>query len=294
MLGFGQNNGEMSSRNGAGTETAAVSPYLGHARASGIARAHFERVPDAVRHRKPPLVGRPMSAMAMFFFKFPSVLEFVWDARGSNARPELVHILKTLFGIGHVPCDTSQRERLDEGGFAVVVPRLQGGVLGDPARQVLEGIPTIDGTEYFYSRSIGCRRCSRRRLRGGEIGNFHRTVCACAGGRGSPIVLPFTPKMVLKSDGEKKNDCESNAIKRLLRHLRREHPHPEIRAPVDGPRSKASQVRLLRELVLTFITGAKRGDHKILQEQLDIDSETCVFATPDGTRRVFRRPAGRI
>ncbi len=261
-----------------------------------VIRARFERIPDPVRHRKSPLVDHLMAGMAIFFFKFPSMLAFDRRARGPEARPELVHNLKTLFGIGHVPCDTSLRERLDEvdpqalrPAFKAVFSEFQRGG-GLEAMPTIDGryLVSIDGTEHFCSRSIKCKRCSQRNLRSGETEYFHQMVCACLVAPGTPFVLPFMPEPVLKSDGAKKNDCESNAIRRLLPDIRREHPHLKLCVLMDGLHSKAPQTRLLRELGMSFIISAKHGDHKILYEQLAVDGETCEITSPNGTRHVFR------
>ena len=263
-----------------------------------LVQTRFERIPDLVRHRKSPLLDHPTAGMAMFFFKFPSMLAFDRDARGAADRPELVHNLKTLFGIGRVPCDTSLRERLDEVDPQVLRPAFKAVFSEIQRGKGLERMPTVDGrylvsvdgTEYFCSRSIGCRRCSRRaaKRRGRELPpNGLRLP-----GRAR---LPRRSAVHAGNGSEvrrgKKNDCESNAIKRLLSNIRREHPHPEVCALMDGPRSKAPQVRLLREMDMAYIIGAKRRDHKILYERLDVDGETCEIATSDGIRHVFRRPA---
>ena len=42
------------------------------------------------------------------------------------------------------------------------------------------------------------------------------------------IVIPFAPESIVKGDGFTKNDCEQNAAKRLLKDIRREHPHLKI------------------------------------------------------------------
>ena len=261
-----------------------------------VVRGRFERIPDPVRHRKTPLADRPMARMAMFFFKFPSMLAFDRHSRGVGARPELLHNLGTLFGIRHPPCDTSLRERLDEVDPQALRPAFKSVFSEIQRGRGLEKMPTIDGhylvsvdgTEYFCSKSVGCRRCSRRRLRSGEVENFHQMVCACLVAPGSRVVLPFMPEMVLKSDGAGKNDCETNAIRRLLPHIRREHPHLKICALMDGLHSKAPQVRLCRELGMKFIIGAKRGDRGALFGQLDVDGEGAEVASPDGVRHVFR------
>ena len=38
----------------------------------------------------------------------------------------------------------------------------------------------------------------------------------------------MAPEPIIKGDGMTKNDCERNASKRLLKDLRREHPHLKI------------------------------------------------------------------
>ena len=42
------------------------------------------------------------------------------------------------------------------------------------------------------------------------------------------------PEPILKQDGETKNDCGWNALKRLLKALRREHPHLPLVVIKDG------------------------------------------------------------
>jgi hypothetical protein len=54
-----------------------------------------------------PLTDALMSGFAMFSVKDPSLLAF--DERRSAAP----HNLKTIYGIGSIPCDTSMREIFD-------------------------------------------------------------------------------------------------------------------------------------------------------------------------------------
>ena len=174
-----------------------------------IARERFECVPDPIRHRKSPLVDHLMAGTAIFFFKFPSILAFDRQARGSEVlRPAF----KAVFS------------EIQRGKGLEAMPTVDGRYL-----------VSIDGTEQICSRSIECKRCSRRRLRSGETENFHRTVCACVVAPGSPVVLPLMPEMVPGSDGENKNDCESNAAERLLPNIRRERPAPEGLRPDGRP-----------------------------------------------------------
>ena len=41
-------------------------------------------------------------------------------------------------------------------------------------------------------------------------------------------MFPLAPEPIEKADGAGKNDCERNAAKRLLSHVRREHPHLKL------------------------------------------------------------------
>ncbi len=261
-----------------------------------VVRACFERIPDPFRHRSPPLVDHLMAVMAIFFLKVPYMLDLTRPESGLASLPDPDHNFKTLFGIGCLPTDTSLRKRLDEvdpqalrSAFKAVFSEIQRG--GD-----LEKMPAIDGhflvsiqsTEYFRSRTIECKSCCQRNLRGGEIESFHQMVFATMIAPDAQIVLPFMPEMVLKSDGEKKNDRESNATRRLLPGIRREHPHLKICSLIYRLHFGAQQVRLMRELGMNFIIGAKRSDHKFLYEQLDIDGESCEIESTDGIRQVFR------
>ena len=69
-------------------------------------------------------------------------------------------------------------------------------------------------------------------------------------------VLPVVPpEPSRKADREGKNDCERNASK----HLLREHPHLPL-VVEDGLSSNGPRIRLLKELDMRFVLGAKRGD----------------------------------
>ena len=64
------------------------------------------------------------------------------------------------------------------------------------------------------------------------------------------------------------NDCERNAAERLLCHVRREHPHLEILVTEDGLASNGPHIKTLQQLRLSFILGAKPGDHVTLYARL--------------------------
>ncbi|MCE2522625.1 MAG: hypothetical protein J4F49_05325 [Rhodobacteraceae bacterium] len=110
-----------------------------------LTRKCFERIDDPIKGHRTSLADNMMAALAMSMFKFPSMLQFDEFARGREALPELIHNLETLFGIGHVPSDTSMRERLDaldpqalRSAFKLAFSELQ-------RCKGLEGVTSIDG-----------------------------------------------------------------------------------------------------------------------------------------------------
>ena len=73
-------------------------------------RTLFSDIKDPTGKRGLPLVDQLMAGLAVFVFKFPSLLKF--DAERRSGDSELASNLKTLFGHDHVSSDTTMRERL--------------------------------------------------------------------------------------------------------------------------------------------------------------------------------------
>ena len=95
-----------------------------------------------------------MSGLAMFSFKFPSLLQFDHLRKSEDRRYDN---LCKLFGIKKVPCDTYMREVLDEESpsilrtsFTRIFALLQrGGVLKNFLFMDKYYIISLDGTGYF-------------------------------------------------------------------------------------------------------------------------------------------------
>ena len=190
-------------------------------------RGVFEKIQD---HRtssfKIPLVDTLMSGFAMFSLKDRSLLAF--DERRINSP----HSLKAIYGINHIPCDTSIRAILDgmdpidiRPAFTRAFAQLQRG-------KVLESFGFIDnsylvcfdGTGIFSSSKLHSPSCMEKQSKLGDITYYMQMVGAAIVHPDHKEVIPLCPEMIQKQDGQKKNDCERNAIKRLLKHLRKEHP----------------------------------------------------------------------
>ena len=239
------------------------------------ARRCFERVEDRVPGRGLNLADCLMSGLAVFSLKYPSLLKFEQDARGlgdgsDGTRREN---LRTLFGIERAPSDARLRERLDE-----LDPRelrrpfkrlfglaQRGGVLKDFEWLGGRHLLSVDGTGHFSSPTVHCANCCVKERADGGVEYYHQSLCAVLVHPKRREVLPVVPpEPILRQDGATKNDCERNAAKRLLTDLRREHPHLPLLVVEDGLASNGPHVRLLKELGMGFLLGAKQGDHAAL------------------------------
>jgi hypothetical protein len=231
-----------------------------------LLRLGFEDVGDHRQEKAPiPLVDALMSAFAMFSLKDPSLLAF--EARRHDEN------MKNVFGMGAVPCDTQMREILDP-----VDPLALRPLFVDVFRQLQRGkalkpflfyrghyLLSLDGTGYFSSQAIHCDSCLEKvNKQTGEVTYSHQLLGAVLLHPDHREVIPLAPEPIQKQDGTTKNDCERNAAKRLLRHIRREHPRLKLIVVEDALASNAPHIRELMELTMHYILGVKPGDHQSL------------------------------
>ncbi len=235
-----------------------------------------------------------MSGLAIFGFKFPSLLQF---EKSINSEPMISRNLRTLYGVEKAPSDTCMRERLDQVDprqlrrpFKQIFAHLQRGKALEKYRY-LNGhyILSIDGTGQFSSEKVHCAQCCSKKHRNGKTSYYHHMLGAAIVHPDHKIVIPLAPEPIVKGDGENKNDCERNAAKRLLSDFRREHPHLKTLVVEDGLGSNFPHLSLLDSLNIAYIIGAKPGDHKFMFSFLnDLEPETHTQQESDGTHHEFR------
>ena len=256
-------------------------------------RKDFAKVHDhRASNTKIPLVDALMSSFAMFSLKDPSLLDF--DERRQD-EPESLH---GVFGIGVIPCDSQMRTILDEIAaealrrpFRTVFHQLQRGKM-IPRMTYLGGhlILAMDGTSYYSSEAVSSDLCLTKKKRNGTI-EYHLQMLAGAFVHPDhKEVIPVCPEMIRMQDGSTKNDCERNASKRFLAHLRREHPHLKIIVIEDGLSSNAPHIKELVSHDLRFILGAKPADHTFLFSFVDEAGALCqvtnfIIADPEDTNK---------
>ena len=225
-----------------------------------------------------------LSSLGMMFFQDPSMLEF--QRRLQNAVQQ--NNLQTMFNVSDIPKDNQLRDIIDNVPSEELYPiftdffrLLQRGNHLQSYRILNEWylIP-IDGTQYFKSEEISCPCCLTKEHRNGTVSYSHQALCAAIVHPDKRQVFPLAPEPIKNTDGSKKQDCETNAGKRILQRIRNDHPKLKIIITADDLYSKGPFVEALKQQRMSFILIAKPTDHKILFQQVlnkeDMDQANII------------------
>lgn len=214
-----------------------------------------------------------LAALALFTFKYPSLLQF--DQHRLNVQTLKGNLL-SLFGLEKVPCDTQMRTRLDDlhynvtrQAFTHLFTHLQRGKVLEHFRFLDKYyLISLDGTGMFSSPSVHCENCCVKEHRNGKKTYYHQMLCGALVHPDQSVVFPFAPQPIMKSDGQRKNDCERNAAKRWIQDFRREHPHLQGLIVADGLSSNGPFIQWLTAHHLSYLLVCKDADHRYLVDFL--------------------------
>ena len=260
-----------------------------------LAKAQFDIIKSPVQPREFTLTDYLMSALALFKLKYKSLLKFDRDTRQNDT---IRANMERLFGVLKVPCDTAMQKVLDlmepaqlRPVFKALLALVQRGKMLE-AYRYLEGayLISIDGTGVFHSESVHCDNCCQIEHRSGKISFIHQLLAAVIVHPAQKQVIPLAPEPIQQQDGTNNNDCELNAIKRLLADLRREHPHMKIIVLLDGLYAAGPVIELLRDYDMEYLIVAKRKKLTKLFEKLDASSQVKLHVIIDkqNIRHEFR------
>jgi hypothetical protein len=126
----------------------------------------------------------------------------------------------------------------------------------------------LDGTECFSSSQIHCAQCTEKHHRNGTVTYHHQLLGAALVCPGRKEVIPLMPEPILKQDGEAKNDCERNALKRFLPKFRQDHPHLRVIATLDALYANAPVIHDLQEALIPWIIRVKPEGNAFLFKQV--------------------------
>ncbi len=254
---------------------------------------NFCKISDPIKFGRPSSISLSdclMSCFAVFSLKWSSLLQY--DRNRLN--PTIKDNLESLFHIQSPPSDTYMRERLDaldpstiRPVFKKIFASLQRGRVLENF-QFFEGyyIVSIDGTGHFYSNKIHCQNCCIKNHHNNTKTYYHNLLCAAIVKPGLKQVLPLCPEPIQNHIDATKNDCEQNATKRLLKDLRREHPHLNMIVVQDALADNGPNIIQLEKLSYKYIIVSKRRVLHWDKFQNQVCNYTCV--DEEGTRHNFR------
>jgi len=151
--------------------------------------------------------------------------------------------LMNLYRIKSIPSDTQHREILDE----------------------------VD--------NISCPACLVKNSKSGKVEYSHQMVAAVLVHPESKIVIPIAVEPIIQQDGNNKNDCERNAVRRLLKLVRKLHPKLKCIVIEDGLSSNGPHIADLIAMDFPFILGAKPSDHTYLFRNFSTMNEVGLAQT---------------
>jgi hypothetical protein len=214
-----------------------------------------------------------MSAFAMMFFQNSSLLEFQRKMETSYH----MNNLKSLFNVDAIPKDNQIRNVLDEMDSSEIEPifneyfyLLQRGKYLDKYRFLNNSyLISIDGSEYFGSDKICCTGCLKKEDKKGNVSYSHQIMQAVLMHPDMKQIIPLIPEEIRNTDGDKKQDCEISAGKRLITNIRKAHPKLKMIIVADSLHSKQPFMEHAKAQGMSYILTAKEGDHKLLIEWIN-------------------------
>lgn len=129
----------------------------------------------------------------------------------------------------------------------VIALLVKSGVLAEYKYWQKSVIVSIDATEHFSSTKVSCPNCTTENLRSGKVSYQHSALAAVLVHPSEKEVFPMDVEPIVKQDGEKKNDCERNAAKRLIGSLAEKYPRWAMILVEDALYANAPHIRQIRE-----------------------------------------------
>ena len=209
------------------------------------------------------------SAFAMFSLKSPSLLSFREQTKVEGRN------LQSIYQIGDIPGDTGMRAGLDPVKpkplralfaklFAILV---EAGVVKEYYYWRDHVLVSVDGVEHFSSTKVHCPHCTTRTRRDGTTSYHHAGLAAVLIHPAHEEVFPLDFEPILNQDGDKKNDCERNAAKRLIETMHEQYPNLKPILIEDALYANAPHIRQITGYGWHYILNVKPDSHASLERQ---------------------------
>lgn len=242
-----------------------------------------ERYPDT---RKGPnlryaLFDGVKGAFSVFVMQCASFLShqrLMQEAQGRNNAG-------SLFRINDIPSDPQIRNLLDPLTPDLLFPVFRycfdglvtSGILdtfrvqnaGDCLGREGNLLIAFDGTGYFSSDTIHCNSCTKKTHADGHVSYSHSVLTPSVVAPEKAVVIPLEPEYIMPQDGAKKQDCETNAMKRWMRNHAAFYASLGVTTLGDDLYSRQPMCELVLSHGFHFIFVCKRESHDYLYDWVD-------------------------
>lgn len=237
----------------------------------------FRSTPDERQQKKCQyeLHDVMMGALSCMFFQEPSWLQFQQKLQEKFHQNNLF----TLFNIKSIPQESQLRDTLDnidsEHYRAIFKSLLE--ALRRDKQLVNYRLPltpqglyyvAVDGSQYHSSHKIHCDRCLSKKHKSGTVYQ-HQVLQAALMHPNCKQVIPLMPEAISNTAGQKKQDCEQEAMKRFLVQLKKMHPRFPFLIGGDSLFAHAPTIELITSQNMDYLLTCKPGDHKHMMNWLD-------------------------
>lgn len=214
------------------------------------------------------------SAFALFYLQDKSLLEFQRRFQDTIQKNNL----RTVFNVKEIPSDTQLRDIIDTHSNRSLIKVFKRYFQLIQRGKYLEKysflnsyyLVVLDGSEYFTSESIHCCKCLIKENKEGQKRYHHQILQSTIVHPDRKEVIPFAPEFIHNFEGQKTQDCERNAGKRLIKKIKKDHPNLPIIILGDSLYSNKPFLDELNKARFSYILTAKPNDHKELY--IDIES----------------------
>ena len=230
----------------------------------------FHQIPDERQTAKVnySIHDAMMCGFACMYFQDPSLLQFQKQLRDEQNRNNLT----TLFDVDVIPENTQLRDLIDAVPGEQLRPVFKDYFCALQQNKYLEQFEflpglylcSIDGTQFFSSGKVDCKNCLKTRHRNGEVTSSHKVLQAAVMHPDLRQVIPLMPEEIRNTDGTEKQDCESNAGKRLLPKIRTDHPQLGLIIVGDDLFSRQPFIEVTLNEGMHYILVAKESSHTVM------------------------------
>lgn len=244
-----------------------------------------------INNTKYSLQDALLSGLACMFYKSGSMLQFQERMQKRCHRNNL----QTQFEVKQTPKDNCMRELIgsvDSESLAPVfkeyLTRLQRNNYLKKFQFQGRYLLTLDGVQYYSSKDIDCPKCLETETKG-VLTYSHKTVQPIISHPDMRQILPMMPEEVCHHDGDTKQDCETNAAKRLIDKLRINHPRMRVIYMGDALYANTPYITKIREADDNFIFRVKQGSHSLLYKEFEnAELKTLETINKKGSRLVHK------